>query len=188
MHLTLLSGLHFGGATVNFKLQWLRRGKICHVKLLNTKIYRQRSLKTAAGRKSRNRKCEVYWLPLGVVAVHAAVVGLSAGLPAHVPRQLHRHAGLRAPLDGRTLLLLTLHFWTAERKHNVPVWLVYHTQRCGNADSCWFRREHVRWLENSTDAHRISEHFKNSANLLLYSEVKLNCSHLSSSLPKGTVW
>lgn len=53
----------------------------------------------------------IYWLPLRVVAVHAAVVGLSAGLSAHVPVQLHRHAGLRAPLDGRALLLLALPLW-----------------------------------------------------------------------------
>lgn len=52
-----------------------------------------------------------YSLPLGVAAVHAVVVGLSAGLPAHVAGQLHCHAGLCAPLDGCALLLLTLPFW-----------------------------------------------------------------------------
>lgn len=63
----------------------------------------------------------LYWLPLGAAAVNAAVVGLPAGLPAHVPRQLYGHASLCAPLNGCTFLLLTFAVWIREGKkhHNV---------------------------------------------------------------------
>lgn len=69
----------------------------------------------------QDRKSVVYWLPLRVVAVHAAIVGLSAGLSAHVASQLYRHAGLCAPLDRCTLLLLTLPLWMKEKNHNAVV-------------------------------------------------------------------
>lgn len=81
----------------------------------------------------------VYWLPLGVVAVHAAVVGLSAGLSAHVPVQLHGHASLRAPLDRCALLLLTLPFWirkTDGRQKEVFWPAIKRWPR--NAKECWF--------------------------------------------------
>lgn len=48
-------------------------------------------------------RISVSLLSLGAVAVHAAVSGLSAGLPVHggpPPRVLHRHACLHAPLDA----------------------------------------------------------------------------------------
>lgn len=65
----------------------------------------------------QNRKWGLYWLPLRVVAVNAAIVGLPARLPAHVPRQLHRHASLCTPLNGCTFLLLTFALWKKDKKN-----------------------------------------------------------------------
>lgn len=59
----------------------------------------------------------MYSLPLRVVAVNAAIVGLPARLPAHVPRQLYRHASLCTPLNGCTFLLLTFALWMKEKKN-----------------------------------------------------------------------
>ena len=59
-------------------------------------------------------------LPLGAVAVHAAVGGLPAGLPGHPAPHLHGQACLRAALDGAAQLL-TARFWSGEREKRKPL-------------------------------------------------------------------